>query len=199
MQGLADGYFVLPYTVTNYLGTHAMEMLKKVETTHPEFEKAEKEVRDEIARMINVGKKGKRTPSEIHRDLGNVMWEYVGMARTEAGLKIAIEKIKELQKDFDENMLLNDDQNLNTNLETAGRLSDFLGLGALMARDALQRTESCGGHFRVESQDEGEAKRDDENFAFSAAWEYKGKSAEPVLHKEKLVFENVKPSVRSYK
>jgi succinate dehydrogenase / fumarate reductase flavoprotein subunit len=127
------------------------------------------------------------------------MWEYVGMARSEQGLKIAIEKIKQLQKDFDENMLLNDDQNLNNNLETAGRLADFLELGATMARDALQRSESCGGHFRVESQHEGEAKRDDSNYAYVSAWEYKGKSAEPVLHKEQLVFENVHPSVRSYK
>ncbi len=199
MQGLSDGYFVLPYTVTNYLGTHSQELLKKVETTHPEFDKAEGEVRAEINRMITVGKGGKRTPSEIHRDLGNVMWEYVGMARSEKGLKIAIQKIEELQKDFDQNMMLNDDQNLNSNLETAGRLADFLGLGALMARDALQRAESCGGHFRIESQDNGEAKRDDENYAHTSAWEYKGKSAEPVMHKEKLIFENVHPSVRSYK
>ena len=199
MQGLSDGYFVLPYTVTNYLGTHAQELLKKVETTHPEFEKSEKEVKAEIERMIKVGKTGKRTPSEIHRELGNVIWEYVGMARSEEGLKIAIEKIKKLQNDFDTDMMLNDDQNLNSNLETAGRLGDFLGLGALMARDALQRAESCGGHFRVESQDNGEAKRDDTNYSYVSAWEFKGKDAEPVLHKEQLVFENVHPSVRSYK
>jgi succinate dehydrogenase / fumarate reductase flavoprotein subunit len=127
------------------------------------------------------------------------MWEYVGMARTAQGLKTAIEKIAQLQKDFDENLLLNDDQNLNTNLQVAGRLGDFLELGALMARDALAREESCGGHFREESQDEGEAKRDDEKFAHVAAWEYKGKGAEPVRHQEELKFENVKLSVRSYK
>ena len=185
--------------MTNYLGTYSQELLKKVETTHPEFDKAENEVKTEINRMITTGKGGKRTPSEIHRDLGNVMWEYVGMSRSEKGLKLAIQKIEELQKDFDQNMILNDDQNLNSNLQIAGRLADFLGLGALMARDALERAESCGGHFRVESQDNGEAKRDDENYAHTSAWEYKGKSAEPVMHKEKLIFENVHPSVRSYK
>ena len=199
MQGLSDGYFVLPYTITNYLGTYSQELLKKVDTKHPEFDKAENEVRDGINKMINVGKNGKKTPSELHRELGHIMWEYVGMARSEKGLKIAIEKIKELQKEFDTNMLLNDDQNLSSSLETAGRLADFLELGALMARDALQRAESCGGHFRLESQEAGEAKRDDENFAYVAAWEYKGKAAEPVMHKEELKFENVHPSVRSYK
>jgi len=199
MQGLSDGYFVLPFTVTNYLGTYAQELLKKVDTSHPAFEAAEKDVKEHINKLIAVGKKGKRTPSEIHRDLGNVMWEYVGMARTAQGLKTAIEKIAQLQKDFDENLMLNDDQSLNSNLQVAGRLGDFLELGALMARDALAREESCGGHFREESQDEGEAKRDDEKFAHVAAWEYKGKGAEPVRHQEELKFENVKLSVRSYK
>jgi succinate dehydrogenase / fumarate reductase flavoprotein subunit len=199
MQGLSDGYFILPYTVTNYLGTHAQELLKKVDTKHPAFEESEKNVREEIARLIKVGKTGKRTPSEIHRDLGHVMWEYVGMARDEKGLKTAIEKIKELQNDYDTNMMLNDDEALNSNLQVAQRLGDFLELGALMARDALDRKESCGGHFRVESQQDGEALRDDANFTYASAWEYKGKNAEPVLHKEPLIFENVKPSVRSYK
>ncbi len=200
MQGLSDGYFVLPYTVTNYLGTHSQELLKKVETSHPEFEKAEKEVRAGIDGLLERGKAGKRTPTEIYRDLGLVMWEYVGMARTEAGLKTAIQKIKELQNDFDTNLKLTGDDQFNKNLESAGRLGDFLELGALMAQDALARTESCGGHFRVESQTpEGEAKRDDEHFAYVAAWEYKGKNNSAVLHKEQLIFENVKPSVRSYK
>jgi succinate dehydrogenase / fumarate reductase flavoprotein subunit len=199
MQGLSDGYFVLPFTITNYLGSHAIELLKKVDVSHPAFEEAENNVKNQINKMIAVGKKGKRTPSEIHRDLGNVMWEYVGMARTEQSLKTAIQKIAELQKDFDENLLLNDDQNLNANLQVAGRLADFLELGALMARDSLAREESCGGHFRVESQDEGEAKRNDEKFAHVAAWEYKGKGIEPVRHQEELKFENVKLSVRSYK
>jgi len=200
MQGLSDGYFILPYTVTNYLGMNSQELLKKVDTKHPAFEEAEKSVRDEIKRLISVGKTGKRTPNEIYRDLGNVMWEYVGMARDEKGLKLAIEKIKELQHDYDTNMMLNDDEALNTNLQVAQRLGDFLELGTLIARDALHRAESCGGHFRVESQTpEGEAKRDDAHFSYVAAWEYKGKNAEPALHKEPLVFENVKLTERSYK
>lgn len=200
MQGLSDGYFILPYTVTNYLGTHSQELLKKVSVDHPAFVEAEKQVREEIARLIGVGKTGKRTPNELFRELGNIVWEYVGMARSDQGLKTAIEKIKGIQKEFDTNLMLNDDQHLNNNLETAGRLGDFIELALLMARDALHRTESCGGHFRVESQTpEGEAKRDDEKFAYAAAWEYKGKNAESVLHKEQLVFENVKPSSRSYK
>ena len=175
MQGLSDGYFVLPYTVTNYLGTHSQELLTKVDTNHPEFEKAEKEVRSQIDGLLSLGKNGKRTPNEIFRELGLVMWEYVGMARDEKGLKTAIAKIAELQNEFKTNLKLSGDDQLNKNLETAGRLSDFLELGALMARDALNRTESCGGHFRVESATpEGEAKRDDEKFAYAAAWEYKG-------------------------
>ena len=200
MQGLSDGYFILPYTVTNYLGTYSQELLKKVDTSHPAFEQAEDEVRTEIKRLLTVGKTGKRTPTEIYRELGNVVWEKVGMARDEAGLKEAIQKIDELQHDYDTNMLLTGDENLSTNLETAGRLADFLQLGRLMASDALQRKESCGGHFRLESQTpEGEAKRDDENYAYVAAWEFQGKGKEEVMHKEKLVFENVKLSVRSYK
>lgn len=200
MQGLSDGYFILPYTVTNYIGTHSTELLKKVDTAHPAFEAAEKDVRDEIKRLMTIGKTGKRTPTDLYRELGLVVWEKIGMARDEKGLNDALEHIKKLQHEFDHNLMLNGDENLNTNLQTAGRLSDFLGLAHLMAKDALERKESCGGHFRVESQTpEGEAKRDDENFAYVSAWEYKGKSAEPVLHKEKLVFENVKLSVRSYK
>ncbi len=200
MQGLSDGYFILPYTVTNYLGTYSQELLKKVDTSHPAFEQAEGEVRTEIKRLLTVGKTGKRTPTEIYRELGNVVWEKIGMARDEAGLKEAIQKIDELQHDYDTNMLLTGDENLSTNLETAGRLADFLQLGRLMASDALQRRESCGGHFRLESQTpEGEAKRDDENYAYVAAWEFQGKGKEEVMHKEKLVFENVKLSVRSYK
>ncbi|MBS1959147.1 MAG: fumarate reductase/succinate dehydrogenase flavoprotein subunit [Bdellovibrionales bacterium] len=199
MQGLSDGYFILPYTITNYLGTHATELLKKVETSHPAFEQAEKQVRDEIARLIANGKKGKRTPNEIFKELGLVTWDYVGMARDDKGLKIAIEKIAKLQHEYDNNMLLNDDQHLNTALQTAQRLGDYLELARLIAQDALHRTESCGGHFRVESQQDGEAKRDDEHFAYAAAWEYKGKGQDAILHKEQLVFENVKPSTRSYK
>lgn len=200
MQGLSDGYFILPYTITNYLGTHSQELLKKVETSHPAFEQAEKQVRDEIARLISVGKKGKRTPNDLFKELGLVVWDYVGMARDDKGLKTAIEKIAKLQHEYDNNLLLNDDQGLNTALQTAQRLGDFLELARLMAQDALHRTESCGGHFRIESQSpEGEAQRDDANFAYAAAWEYKGKGQDAILHKEQLIFENVKPSTRSYK
>ena len=200
MQGLSDGYFVLPYTVTNYLGTHSQELLKKVDTSHPAFDEAEKEVRAGIKKLMDAGKKGKRTPNEIFRDLGLVIWNKVGMARDEKGLKEAVEQIKKLQHDFDHDLLLTGDENLNKNLEVAGRLADFLELGALMAQDALSRHESCGGHFRVESQHpDGEAKRDDTNYSYVAAWEYKGTGKEAVLHKEQLIFENVKPSVRSYK
>lgn len=200
MQGLSDGYFILPYTVTNYLGTHAQELLKKVDVSHAAFEAAEKEVRAEIERMLERGKSGKRTVTEIYRDLGKVVWEKIGMARSESGLKEALAEIEKLQKDFDNDLLLTGDAHLNKNLEMAGRLRDFLELGALMARDALERKESCGGHFRVESQTpDGEAQRDDEHFAHVAAWEYKGKGQVPVRHQEKLVYENVKLSVRSYK
>jgi succinate dehydrogenase / fumarate reductase flavoprotein subunit len=200
MQGLSDGYFILPYTVTNYLGTHAQDLLKKVDVNHAAFESAEKEVRAEIDRMLQHGKKGKRPVTEIYRDLGKVVWDKIGMARSEQGLQEALAEIEKLQKDFDTDLLLTGDSKLNKNLEMAGRLRDLLELGALMARDALERKESCGGHFRVESQTpDGEAQRDDENFAHVAAWEYKGKGQAPVCHQEKLVYENVKLSVRSYK
>jgi succinate dehydrogenase / fumarate reductase flavoprotein subunit len=200
MQGLSDGYFVLPYTVTNYLGSHSQELLKKVEVSHPAFEQAEKQVRDEMDRLIKIGKNGKRTPNELFRELGLVVWDYIGMSRSEAGLKTAISKIAELQKEFDTNLLIHSDAALNTSLSTANRLGDFLELAMLMAKDALNRTESCGGHFRVESQTpEGEAKRDDENQAYAAAWEYKGDNQLEVLHKEALKFEYVKLTQRSYK
>jgi succinate dehydrogenase / fumarate reductase flavoprotein subunit len=200
MQGLSDGYFVLPFTVTNYLGTHAQELLKKVDTHHPAFESAEKQVRAGVQKLLETGKKGKRTPTEIYRDLGRVVWEKIGMARSEQGLKEAMQEIEKLQHDFDTNLLLTGDDRLNKNLEMAGRLSDFLELAYLMAQDALHRKESCGGHFRVESQTpEGEAQRDDGNFAYVAAWEYQGKGQASVVHKEPLVYENVKLSVRSYK
>ncbi len=200
MQGLSDGYFVLPFTVTNYLGTHAQELLKKVDTQHAAFEAAEKQVRAGIQKLLETGKKGKRTPTEIYRDLGKVVWEKIGMARTEQGLKEAMQEIEKLQHDFDTNLLLTGDDQLNKNLEMAGRLADFLELAYLMAQDALHRKESCGGHFRVESQTpDGEAQRDDTNFAYVAAWEYQGKGQASVVHKEPLVYENVKLSVRSYK
>jgi succinate dehydrogenase / fumarate reductase flavoprotein subunit len=200
MQGLSDGYFILPYTVTNYLGTNAQELLTKVSIDHPAFLEAEKAINTEIKDLLARGKNGKRTPNDISRELGLIMWEYVGMSRSDAGLKVAIQKIAALQKEFDTNLLITGDDGLNRHIESAGRLKDFLELGMLMARDALDRTESAGGHFRVESATpDGEAMRNDEKFAYVAAWEYKGKAQVPVMHKEELVFENVKLSVRSYK
>lgn len=199
MQGLADGYFVIPYTLGHYIASNT---LSKVDTNHPAFEQAEAEVRKQMDRLIAAGKKGgKKTTLDFYRELGHIMWDKVGMARNEKGLKEAITKIKALREEFWSgiNLPLETDS-MNKNLEVAGRVADFLELGELMARDALNRTESCGGHFREESQTpEGEALRDDENFSYVAAWEYKGEGQEPVLHKEQLVFENIKLAQRSYK
>lgn len=198
MQGLADGYFVIPYTLGNYLATADLE---KVDTSHPEFEKSEKEVTGRIEKLLELGKKGNKTVLEYYRELGNIMWEYVGMGRTEAGLKKALELIPALRKEFWSNLKITGTADYkNSNLELAGRVADFFELGELMARDALNRTESCGGHFREESQtEEGEALRDDENFSYVAAWEFKGDDVDPQLHKEELKFENVKLTQRSYK
>ena len=198
MQGLADGYFVLPYTIGHYLASNEF---KKVSEEHPEFEASEKNVNDFINHLLEIGKKGTRSVDDFYKALGKIMWDKVGMARSEVGLKEAIKSIQALRSEFYENVkILGTGAELNKNLEMAGRVADFLELGELMARDALDRKESCGGHFREESQtDDGEAKRDDDKYAYVAAWEYKGMNKEPVLHKEPLVFENVKPSVRSYK
>ncbi len=198
MQGLADGYFVAPYTVGNYL---ASNKFKKVDASAPEFEKAENEVNQAVKNLLAVGAKGKRTVHEYHRDLGQIMWDKVGMARNEQGLKQAIEEIQALKTEYWKNVkLVGGAGQFNKNLEDAGRVGDFMELGELMAMDALNRKESCGGHFREESQtDEGEALRDDENYAYVSAWENKGANAKPELHKEILNFENVKLSQRSYK
>jgi succinate dehydrogenase / fumarate reductase, flavoprotein subunit len=196
MQGLADGYFVLPYTIGDYL---AAAPAKPISTNLPEFEEAEKSVRAMISTMLNM--KGKTTVHEFQRQLGLIMWEYCGMARTENGLKIGIEKIRELKKAFwsDLNVPGSDDE-INQTLERAGRVADFIELGELMMIDALNRNESCGGHFREEYQTpDGEALRDDENFSYVAAWEYKGEGNQPELHKEFLNYEFIKPSQRSYK
>ncbi|HRK01928.1 MAG TPA: fumarate reductase/succinate dehydrogenase flavoprotein subunit, partial [Oligoflexia bacterium] len=154
-----------------------------------------------IKRLMTVNEKGKRTVNEFYKDLGKIMWDKVGMARNEAGLKSAISEIQKMRAEYGENLKIGGNSSeLNKNLEMASRVGDFLELGELMARDALMRKESCGGHFREESQTpDGEADRDDANFSFVGAWEYKGANAEPALHKENLVFENVKPSQRSYK
>ena len=197
MQGLADGYFILPVTIGDYLSYKFAE--PKTDVNTPEFDAAEKAVQARIDRLFSI--KGKETVDSIHKRLGNIMWDYVGMARDEAGLKKAIKDIAELRKEFYSNVKVPGSQfEFNQELEKALRLEDFFEIGTLMAYDALNRNESCGGHFRVESQtEEGEAKRDDANFMYVAAWEYKGDGVEPELHKEPLVYENIKVVTRNYK
>jgi len=196
MQGLADGYFVLPYTVSNYL---AGVKPGEVKDDNAEFKKSAEEVEAQISKLLNI--KGKKTVSELHRELGKVMWEDVGMARSEASLTHALKRIPEIRDEFWKNCNVTGSAGeLNQQLENAGRLADFLEFGELLAKDALHREESCGGHFRVEHQTaDHEAMRDDENFTYVGAWEFKGAGNEPELHKEPLKFENVKLAVRSYK
>ena len=197
MQGLADGYFVIPYTIGEYLADDIRT--GKIPTNTPEFDAAEKEVKDQIQQLMSI--KGTKTVDDYHRALGKIMWDECGMARNAEGLNKAIREIQALREDFYKNVRIpGKADGMNPELEKAGRVADFLELGELMCRDALNREESCGGHFREEFQTpDGEALRDDEKFAFVSAWEYKGKDAEPVHHREDLVFENVKPSTRSYK
>jgi len=196
MQGLADGYFVIPITIADYLATASLPAVK---ADSAEFTGTVEEVRGRIDRLLSTG--GKKSPREFHRDLGHIMWEYVGMGRTAEGLKTAIKEIRALREEFWQNLYVPGAADyLNKYLEFAGRVADFLEVGELMAVDALNRKESCGGHFREEYQTpEGEALRDDENFAYVAAWEFKGLDKDPELHKEELTFENVKLSTRSYK
>ena len=196
MQGLADGYFVLPYTIGDYL---AGVERKPVANDSPEFMEAEKQVKERLNKLLSI--KGKKTVHDYHRELGLLMWEHCGMGRTAIGLTEGIKKVKALREEFWQNLLVPGvDLELNQNLEKAGRVADFLELGELMMNDALNRNESCGGHFREEYQTpEGEALRDDENFCYVAAWEYKGENQPEELHKEQLVFENVKLTQRSYK
>ena len=197
MQGLADGYFVLPYTIGDYLSKDIRT--GKIPTDSPEFEATEKEVKDKIDRLMNAG--GKHSVDTYHKKLGKIMWEKCGMARNEKGLKEAIEEIKALREDFWQNVKVTGTaESKNAELEKAGRVADFLELGELFAKDALHRNESCGGHFREEYQTEdGEALRDDENFKYVAAWEYKGQPSDAVLHKEELIFKNIELKTRSYK
>ena len=197
MQGLADGYFILPYTIGDYLAGKFKE--PKTDINAPEFAEAEKAVVEKIEKLFAV--KGKRSVDSYHKELGLIMWNNVGMARNEAGLKEAIEKIKALKADFWKNVFVaGSNDHFNQELEKALRLIDFFEIGELMARDALNRNESCGGHFREEMQtEEGETKRDDENYMYVAAWEYKGENVEPELHKENLVYENIKIATRNYK
>ena len=196
MQGLADGYFILPYTLGNYL---ASEKPAKVTADHQEFKKVEKEVADQTKRFLSIG--GKRSVDSFHKELGKIIWEYCGMARTAEGLKKAIALIPQLREEFWKNVrVLGENESVNQSLENAGRVADFLEFGQLMCEDALQRNESCGGHFRSEYQtDDGEAKRDDTNFCYAAVWEYAGKDSTPKLNKEALSFENVHLATRSYK
>ena len=197
MQGLADGYFVLPYTIGDYLADEIRT--GKIPTDSPEFDKAENDVKERINKFMN--NKGSKPVDYFHKRLGKIMWDEVGMSRNEQGLKKAIAEIRALREEFWKDVFVPGDANgMNQELEKAGRVADFLELGELFAIDALTRNESCGGHFREEYQTpEGEALRDDENFAFVSAWEYKGENAEPVLHKEELKFEAVELKTRSYK
>ncbi len=196
MQGLADGYFIIPYTISHYI---ASTPLPKVDTNHEAFREAKADVEARLNKLLSV--KGTRSPDDFHRQLGHIMWEYVGMSRNEAGLKKAIEEIRKLREEYHQNVKVMGDANyINPELEKAARVADYMELGELMAHDALHRNESCGGHFREEYQTpDGEALRDDKNFCYVAAWEWGGASTPPVLHKEELKFEKVQLATRSYK
>jgi len=197
MQGLADGYFIIPYTIGHFLATYTID--KSVTTDHPEFKKAEQEAYDKLNKLISI--KGKKTPTEFHRQLGKVVWDKIGMARNEKGLKEALEIIPKIREEFWQNVNVTGELgSLNTALEKANRVADFLEFAEIMAWDALERDESCGGHFREEHQTpDGEAVRNDEKFTHVAAWEFTGIGNKPTRHTEELVFENVKLTVRSYK
>ena len=201
MQGLADGYFVLPYTIGDYLSNEIRT--GKISTDSSEFEEAEKAVSNQIERLMSVN--GTKSVDHFHKQLGKIMWEYVGMSRNEEGLKKAIEDIQRVREEFWRDVRIPGDKNeMNKELEKAGRVADFLELGELFAKDALHRNESCGGHFREESVEQdglqkGEAKRDDENYTYVAAWEYKGEPSEAALHKEELEFNDIELKQRSYK
>jgi len=196
MQGLADGYFVLPYTLGDYL---ANSKLEPVADDRAEVRAALNAVQERSRKLLSV--QGKRSVLSFHRQLGKVMWDHCGMARNDAGLRKALQEIPAIREEFWQNVrVLGDGESFNQSLERAGRVADYMEFAELMCMDALARQESCGGHFREEFQTEdGEAKRDDENFSHVSAWEYTGPGSKPVLHKEPLVFENVKPSTRSYK
>jgi len=208
MQGLADGYFVIPATLPNYL---VDQTPGAVTTDAPEFAEAEAEVKARIEKLLSI--KGTKTVDSFHRELGLLVWDKCGMARTKEGLEEALRKIPEIRKDFWENVKIpGSADGVNMELEKAGRVADFIDFAEVMCHDALDREESCGGHFREEYQftkddeavqsgftNEGEAKRRDDEFAYVSAWEYTSPGEEPILHKEKLVYESVKLSVRSYK
>lgn len=197
MQTSGDGYFILPYTIADYLSDQIR--VERFSTDTPEFEEAENAVRAKIDRLMGV--KGTKSVRSFHKRLGQIMWEYCGMSRNEEGLKKALQEIDALEKEFWSDVkILGTDKGLNQDLEKAGRVADFFQIGRLMCMDALDRKESCGAHFREEFQTEGgEAQRNDEQYSYVSAWEYKGNGAQPELHKEELKFEFVKPAVRSYK
>ena len=196
MQGLADGYFVIPYTIGHYF---ASTPKTPISTDHPEFAAAEEAVNSRINTLLNI--RGNRSAMSFHRELGKIMWDYCGMSRTETGLKTALERIPALREEFWQNVMVpGSGEELNQNLEVAGRVADFMEFAELMCRDALHRNESCGGHFREEYQTaDGEAERNDADYSYVGAWEYRGENQAPVLHKESLEFENVHLAVRSYK
>lgn len=195
MQGLADGYFVIPYTIGDYIANND---IKPLATTHDAFKEAHNNIDSQINKLMNI--KGDRTVESFHKQLGRIMWDECGMARNEKGLQKALIEIPKLKEEFWQNVRVPGDANyLNPELEKAGRVADFIELGELMCRDALERKESCGGHFRDEYQMDGEAKRDDENFCNVFAWEWKSEKEKQALHKEELKFENVKLATRSYK
>jgi succinate dehydrogenase / fumarate reductase flavoprotein subunit len=197
MQGLADGYFVLPYTIQNYLSDQIQ--VPRFKTDAPEFAEAEKSIQARINKLMGI--QGKESVDSIHKKLGHIMWEYIGMARDAEGLQKAIEELKALKKEFWTNVHIpgkGDDQNIE--LEKALRLADFIEIGSLMAHDALDRAESCGGHFRTEHQtEEGEALRHDDKFMYVSCWEYKGEDEDPVMNKEMLNYQFVVPMTRNYK
>jgi succinate dehydrogenase / fumarate reductase flavoprotein subunit len=196
MQGLADGYFVIPYTIGDYLAVMPGD---KITTDRPEFKEAEASVQGLVTRLLSI--RGQKSPNQFHKELGKIIWDFCGMSRNGEGLKDARQRVRSLREEFWQNLrVVGTGDELNHTLEKASRVADYLELGELMIVDALNRNESCGGHFREEFQtEEGEAKRDDANYAYVAAWEYKGAGRDPELHKEELVFENVKLTQRSYK
>jgi succinate dehydrogenase / fumarate reductase flavoprotein subunit len=196
MQGLADGYFILPYTIGHYF---ASSNQAKPSASHAEFKKAVEAAQTRTQRLLSI--KGKRTVTSLHRELGTVLWEKCGMARNDTGLKEALRRIPALRDEFWTNVnVTGENGELNQNLEYAGRVADFMEFAELLCLDALHRNESCGGHFREEFQTaDGEAKRDDEHFAYVAAWEYQGPDKPPAMHKEPLAYEEVHMTQRSYK
>jgi succinate dehydrogenase / fumarate reductase flavoprotein subunit len=197
MQGLSDGYFVLPYTIQNYLADQIG--VSKISTDLPEFKQTEKDVKDRIGKLMSIN--GTKSPDYFHKMLGKIMWDYVGMARNKKGLEFALEQIAQIRKDFYADLrVVGKADSLNPELEKALRIADFIDMGELMAFDALQREESCGGHFREEYQTpEGEAMRNDKDYMYVAAWEFKGEGEKPFLHKEDLNYEEIEVKTRNYK